>query len=164
MTSHDLFGGFVAGVAVSYHTNPTTGGNAGCAALAEPTLSIKKRGGDNARSNTRRSHFPTRSRAGLRSIFQSRTTKMTDRPTTCPNCGGDLVINPESSNHYCGGGSCPSSCSLMVGTDETDSCPLKSSSDVCGINDRECRYGLTDIRTPQHCPLPITIFKANERR
>jgi len=35
-------------------------------------------------------------------------------------------------------------------------CPL-SAAQVCRINRRECRYGLTDIHVPDHCPLPQVV-------
>ncbi len=50
--------------------------------------------------------------------------------------------------------------------DPRDSCPLKRGGDRCGINRFECRYGLTEIVVPEHCPaqshIHITVEPADD--
>lgn len=35
----------------------------------------------------------------------------------------------------------------------TDGCVFDRHGDWCGLADKPCRFGLTDIRVPAHCPL-----------
>jgi len=45
------------------------------------------------------------------------------------------------------------------GSSEKEHCPLSKHS-LCKITKQECKYGLTEVRVPESCPLkkePVTI-------
>ncbi len=55
---------------------------------------------------------------------------------------------------------------IKVAGVEHSSCPLYGSGGMCQIKDRFCPYGLTDVDTPEWCPLrdgPVEISRHGTR-